>query len=146
MQSRAHRQKALSGHWGFECSCSLCSAPDHISDASDARISKILSLQTQLADYKPWTSTATPAMAEELIKLYEEEELYAAKAIGHTFAALAYNAEGDTKIAQWHADLALDAGMVTSGPADGDAEQMKLIMEDPVAHWSYRVRARRDEL
>jgi len=84
-------------------------------------------------------------MAEQLISLYEEEELHAAKATGHTFAALAYNAVGDTKIAEWHAEFALDSGMVNSG-TDDDAEQMKKILEDPKKHWSYNVRARKDEL
>jgi len=84
-------------------------------------------------------------MAEELIALYEEEGLWAAKAAGHTLAALAYNAVGNTKVAEFHADFALEAGMVNSG-TDEDAEQMKLLLEDPKAHWSYRVRARKDEL
>jgi hypothetical protein len=146
MQARAERQKVLSRHWGFKCSCELCSSPDHISDASDSRLTRIEALQTDLADYSPWSSTATPAMAEELIALYAEEGLYAAKAIGHTFAALAYNAVGNTKIAEWHADLALDAGVVNNGSPDEDAKAMKLLLENPVAHWSYKVRAPRDEL
>ena len=84
-------------------------------------------------------------MAEELIGLYEEEGLHAAKASGHSFAALAYNAAGDTKTAQWHAEFALDAGMVNSG-SNTDADQMENLIKTPVAHWSYGVRRKHDEL
>jgi hypothetical protein len=46
--------------------------------SSDARIQEILDLQLKLANWSPW-STGTPAMAEMLILLYEEEHLHAAK-------------------------------------------------------------------
>ena len=144
MQPHTERQNMLSQYWGFECSCSLCSAASHITRASDARLQKILHLQTVLADWSPW-SAVTPAMAEELIALYEEEGIHAAKAAGHTLAALSYNAVGDTRVAGFHAEFALEAGMVNKG-SDDDSKAMKLLLEDPVAHWSYRARARRDEL
>lgn len=78
-------------------------------------------------------------MAEMLISLYEEEHLHAAKATGHTFAALAHNGVGDRKMAEWHAELALEAGMVNSGPND-DVTAMKILLEDPERHWSWMAR------
>lgn len=84
-------------------------------------------------------------MAEELIALYAEEELWAAKEIGHTFAALAYNAVGDTKVAVWHAEFALDARMENIAD-DDDSESMKALLADPVAHWSYRVRLPKEKV
>lgn len=84
-------------------------------------------------------------MAEELISLYDEEGLHAAKATGHTFAALAYNAAGDAKMAEWHAEFALNAGMVNSGTGE-DADEMKKMLEDPRTHWSYNARSRKSEL
>jgi hypothetical protein len=112
--------------------------------SSDARIEEILELQTKLANWSPW-STGTPAMAEMLISLYEEEHLHAAKATGHTFAALAYNAVGDKMMAEWHAELALAAGMVNSGPND-DVTAMEKLLDDPEGHWSWMARKPKAEL
>jgi hypothetical protein len=134
----------LNEHWGFECSCTLCSGSESEVAASDARIEEIVELQTKLANWSPW-SAGTPAMAEMLISLYEEERLYAAKATGHTFAALAYNAVGDKMMAEWHAELALEAGMVNSGPND-DVTAMKNLLEDPEAHWSWLARKQKRQL
>ena len=111
---------------------------------SDSRIQEILDLQTELANWSPW-SAGTPAMAEMLISLYEEEHLHAAKATGHTFAALAYSGVGDKMMAEWHAELALEAGMVNSGPND-DATAMKKLLEDPEGHWSWMARRPKGEL
>jgi hypothetical protein len=80
-----------------------------------------------------------------LISLYEEEHLHAAKATGHTFAALAYNAVGDKMMAEWHAELALEAGMVNSGPND-DERAMKQLLNDPEGHWSWMARKQTREL
>lgn len=115
MQSRAERQRLLSQYYGFKCTCAHCQASESLNAASESRLEKIIELQTELSDWRPWSS-GTPVMAEELIALYEEEQLYAAKAVGHSLAALAYNAVGDTKVAGFHADFALDAGMVRCIP------------------------------
>lgn len=141
---RSERQRSLNDYWGFKCTCSLCSGSSEEIRASDSRLERIVELQKSLADWTPW-SDGTPAMAEELISLYEEERLHAAKATGHTFAALAYNAVGDSKIAEWHAEFALDAGMVNSG-TDEDADEMKKLLEDSKGHWSYNIRNRKTEL
>jgi len=112
-------------------------------EASDKRLERILELQIILADYAP-KSAATTAMAEELIRLYEAENLHAARATGHKLAALAYNAVGDVTAARKHAEIALQVGMISSG-SDEYGEEMKRILESPMAHWSYRVRGH-DEL
>jgi hypothetical protein len=119
LASRAARQKSLSSFWGFKCTCSLCSATDQEVAASDARLGRIMELQRELSDWTPW-SEGTPAMAEELIALYEKENLHAAKAPGHTLAAQSFNAVGNTRMARWHAEYALEAGMITVGPDQGD--------------------------
>lgn len=143
LASWRERQEALSAVWGFQCTCSLCSGTALEIEASDKRLERILELQVVLADFEPG-SVATTAMAEELIQLYAEENLHAAKATGYKVAALAYNAVGDVRTAQRHAKSALDMGIVSSG-LDEYAEEMKRILANPVAHWSYRARGH-DEL
>ncbi|PSS07150.1 hypothetical protein M430DRAFT_110591 [Amorphotheca resinae ATCC 22711] len=144
LRQRSERQKSLSNYWGFQCTCSLCSSSATETARSDTRIAEIIELQTELANWSPW-STGTPTKAEMLISLYEEEHLHAAKATGHTFAALAYNAVGDKMMAEWHAELALEAGMVNSGPND-DERAMKQLLNDPEGHWSWMARKQTREL
>ena len=138
LASWRERQEALSAVWGFQCTCQHCSSTAPEIEASDKRLERILELQTILADFDPG-SVGTTAMAEELIRLYEEEHLDAAKATGHKVAALAYNAVGDVKNARRHAEIALEVGIVSSG-SDEYAEEMKTLLRNPVAHWTYRVR------
>jgi len=143
LASWRERQEALHAVWGFKCTCRHCSGTPLEIEASDKRLERILELQTILSDFDPG-SVATTTMAEELIRLYEEENLYAAKATGHKVAALAYNAVGDTEAAQRHAKVALEVGMVSSG-SDEYAEEMKILLKNPAAHWSWHVRVH-DEL
>jgi hypothetical protein len=82
-------------------------------------------------------------MAEELLILYEEENIHAALGMGHMFAALTYNAVGDISRAKRHARLALQAGMVSNGSGGGDEEEMRSLREDPKGHWSWLVRAKK---
>jgi hypothetical protein len=134
MAPRSQRQSSLSTHWGFHCTCSLCSSSEEEVESSNSRLSRISQLQKHLADWT-FASEATPAMAEELISLYEEESLHAARATGHTLAVLAYNGIGDAKSAERHAKLALDSGMVSSG-TDNEEEGMTKLLEDPGEPWS----------
>jgi len=82
-------------------------------------------------------------MAEELLTLYEKENIHAALGMGHMFAALAHNAVGDVSRAKRHARLALQAGMVSNGSGRGDEDDMRSLREDPMRHWSWMVRAKR---
>ncbi|KUJ13160.1 SET domain-containing protein [Mollisia scopiformis] len=138
LEPRSERRQVLN-RWGFECQCSLCSRSNAEINHSDSRIRKINTLQTQLSD---WTenSIATPAMAEDLLLLYEEEHIHAAKGIGHMLAALAYNAEGDISLAKKHAKLALESGVVTDGSKEADENDLEAMRKSPKSHWSYLVR------
>ncbi|EHK98295.1 putative N-lysine methyltransferase SMYD2 [Glarea lozoyensis 74030] len=110
LQSNNERQETLKMIWGFDCDCKLCSASELSKARSDLNIEKINELHTTLSDWSS-ASEATPKLALNLLSLYEKEHLHAAVGTGHMFAALAYNAVGDTKSAVKHAKLALDAGM-----------------------------------
>ncbi|KAG0646390.1 N-lysine methyltransferase SMYD2 [Hyphodiscus hymeniophilus] len=144
LQPREDRQHFLSTSWGFTCTCSLCSSSATHTHASDARIRRIVHLQNALADWSG-ESIGTPGTAEKLIDLYEEEGIHAAKGTGHMFAALAYNAVGDTAMAKEHAEGALVAGLVNNGHANGEAadeNEMKSLVDWPEGHWSFMARRR----
>jgi hypothetical protein len=79
-------------------------------------------------------------MAEHLITLYQQEHLHAAIGTGHMFAALAYNAVGNTRMAARHGKKAIDAGMVGSGSSDANVAEIKALLDEPKNHWSYMAR------
>ena len=81
-------------------------------------------------------------MAEDLLKLYDQEHLHAAIGTGHMFAALAYNAVGNTKKAVRHGKKAIDAGMVGSGSSDANVAEIEALLDDPRKHWSFMARPR----
>jgi hypothetical protein len=142
LQPREERQSALSNYWGFTCGCSLCSSSATHTHASDARIRRIIHLQSALADWSR-ESVGSPSTAEKLIALYEEEGIHAAKGTGHMFAALAYNAIGDTNMGRKHAEKALEAGLVNNGHISGeqgDESEMKSLLSWPEGHWSFMAR------
>ena len=144
LETRADREELLK-IWGFSCSCALCTSAPTANLASEARVAKITELQDLLMD---WTSSssASPELAEKLIKLYAKENLHAAKGTGHMFAALAYNALGEEgesmEKAKWHAQMAIDAGTVGSGDLGKDREEMRELIEKPKKHWSWGERRR----
>ncbi|RDL40303.1 SET protein [Venustampulla echinocandica] len=142
LQSRSERQDVLKMIWGFECTCSLCSKNSATSRRSDDNIQHITNLHMNLADWSS-ASTATPSMAESLLSLYKKEQIHAAIGTGHMFAALAYNAVGNIRMAVKHAKLAIEAGMVTSESSEDDTVQMMALLEDPKVHWSFKARSRR---
>jgi hypothetical protein len=140
LQPHQDRQRALSGAWGFTCTCSLCSSSATHTHASDTRIRRIVHLQNALADWSQ-ESVGSPSKAEKLISLYEEEGIHAAKGTGHMFAALAYNAVGDLRKAREQAEKALEAGLVNDGHG-GDESEMNSLLDWPEGHWSFMSRRR----
>ncbi|KAH8687195.1 hypothetical protein BGZ60DRAFT_521860 [Tricladium varicosporioides] len=141
LQPTQDRRETLQMIWGFDCKCSLCSSGMAATKRSDYNIKKITELHHILSD---WTaaSTATPAQAEDLLALYEREHLHAARGTGHMLASYAYNGIGNVGMAIKHANLALEAGMVSSESAGDDEMQMRNLVQYPKAHWSFMRRAR----
>ncbi|PMD45390.1 SET domain-containing protein [Hyaloscypha variabilis F] len=139
LQTFMERQTHLWHAWGFQCTCALCSSNPGDISTSDSRTREILAMQTYLADWTP-NSQGTPKMARQLLSLYEAEEVHAAMGKGHMLAALAYNAVGDTYQAKKHANLAIKAGIVSSGEEEADTKDMAALNENPEGHWSFKAR------
>ncbi|KAJ9155130.1 SET domain protein [Pleurostoma richardsiae] len=139
VMSRSRRRQKLHSIWGFQCSCSQCTQPDAMTDASDSRVRQIRSLRRQLEDYGPG-SAATPQMAELLVSLHEQERLQGALCEAHALAAIEWNGAGEPWAAVRHARLAVEHGLASSGPADRDVVEMGRLAEDPWGHWSWMLR------
>lgn len=138
-QTREERQDALHRSWGFRCSCSLCTQPRIITDASDARINQIEQLREELADFSP-NGRGTPQKAELMVSLHEQERMHAPIATAYAHAALEWNGIGDAYRAIKYAHLALESGLLYGGPKDTDVIEMVHILRDPSEHWSWMMR------
>jgi hypothetical protein len=144
LQPRADRQSALSNYWGSPALvlCALVPQPIvmHLMRGFDGLFSYRIPSLTGAGK-----SIGPPSTAEKLIDLYDQEGIHAAKGIGHMFAALAYNAVGDTNMARSHAEKALEAGLVNNGhggEGDGDRGEMRSLLGWPEERWSFMTRRR----
>ena len=138
-RSREKRMENLKENWGFDCSCSSCSAHPVFVDESDARIEEINELSGLLDDWTP-QSKATPELAEALISLYEQERLFAS--LGHPYkqAAEVYSSFGDRWNAIKYASLAVELILLDKGFREKDLKEMREIAEEPEKSWSWNKR------
>jgi hypothetical protein len=139
---REERRGAIELSWGFPCSCSTCSQPPILTAESDRRLRLIAKFKQHLSDYSE-NSIATPAMAETLVSLYEQERLIADSSISYTYAALAHNSFGNVDQAIKYAALGIEYTMLNWGPDVDDVAMMQELIENPKAHWSYQRRIKK---
>ncbi|KAI0125788.1 hypothetical protein BJ170DRAFT_447834 [Xylariales sp. AK1849] len=137
-RARSVRQERARASWGFSCTCPQCSLPKAEADASDARLYSIYQVENQAADYS--NENTTPAMVEDLIRLYKAERLDFKIGDAYTIAALNYNLFGMVEMAKMYAKLSLEQGLLEHGPDALDREAMRILMDDPKGHWSYNRR------
>lgn len=142
VQTRTTRLQRLDYSWHFPCSCRLCTASSHQTEASDARVRQIVELRKQFRNWGP-DSQATPAMGDLLVSLYEQERLWNIMHEAYTFAAIEYNGAGEPWTATKYARLAIQRGLLSGGPQDHDVLEMKALARDPWSHWSWMLRAKR---
>lgn len=131
------RQQHLREGFHFTCSCSRCSAKG----ATDAALDKILEMQNVLNDWSA-TSTATPKLAEKLLQLYRKEGLEGFLDVPYGYAALAYNAVGNSKKAAKYAEQAKEAILLKDGTWTPNMQIWVELLQDPKKHWSFKRRQR----
>ncbi|KAF2018542.1 SET domain-containing protein [Aaosphaeria arxii CBS 175.79] len=129
------RQQNLQNGFHFTCTCSRCSDQAR----SDATLKQIQDLQERLNDWSA-SSTASPKTAEKLLQIYRQEGLEGFLTIPYGFAALAYNAVGDTKKAIKYANLAKELTLMKDGMWSANLGMYEDILKDARAHWSYNRR------
>ncbi|CAG8951849.1 hypothetical protein HYFRA_00005653 [Hymenoscyphus fraxineus] len=142
----AARHSYIKSHWGFSCTCSHCTAPRAQKDVSDTRTEQIVHLRKQLLNFIPHRGfTATPAMALELIELYEVENLYASRAEGFMLAAARYCIWEDEKRTREYAQLALDNWLMWEMKGKANFELLEELVKEPKGSWCWALGARQQE-
>jgi hypothetical protein len=142
LMKQAERAHKLQRTWGFKCSCAACTASKYVIASSDDRLNQISEVRAELGRYGS-ESWATPQMAELLISLYEQEKLWGMLSEVYRYAALEWNGIGEPWTATKYARLAIEYGIYSSGPKDGDVADMDELATDPWSHWSWMFRTSR---
>jgi len=135
------RQHRLQSSLGFECFCAQCSLDLAGREDSDETLLAIAELERELSDFS--SKRASPALAEELLELYEGEGLQSKMGGAYTLAALSYALAGKEKEARQYATLAAEATEWESGFGSEDAVAMRELARDPRGHWSWAKRKAR---
>jgi hypothetical protein len=103
----AERKVRMNAQWGFNCSCTLCSSPEHVLAASDERIQLIEDLEGELNDLSH-NRTAGIETAEFLISLYKQERLDGVIGDAYMYAAFEHAYLGLKRRTQMYAALAIE--------------------------------------
>ncbi|KAK2041373.1 SET domain-containing protein [Colletotrichum somersetense] len=139
LSARVVRQDRARRNWGFGCSCAHCSLPEPFVRASDQRLVRMWEVEQQLSH---WNGEAVDEdMIEGLVGMYRQEGLDGSHG-GDAFrlAALNYNSLGMEAEALGYARLAEEQLLLEKGPAARQVGDMRDLMRDPKAHYSWRRR------
>lgn len=129
------RQERLVDGFHFECRCRRCANGVR----SNAVLARIKDMQGQLNDWSS-ASSATPEMAEELVRVYVEEGLEGFLDVPYGFAALACNAVGRAEDARIWASKAIHAVLLKDGKGSDALRIWESLLSDTEGHWSWRRR------
>ncbi|KAK3986802.1 hypothetical protein QBC44DRAFT_247391 [Cladorrhinum sp. PSN332] len=132
------RQKLLNQSWGFPCTCRRCTLPPYQKEESNSRAEQIHALRKELDSYS--ALGASPEKAELLITLYELEGIQARIYEAYYRAAVEWNGVGNAAKAAKHARLCLDRGLSLRSEDSPFLSSMRLLVQDPKEHWSWRFR------
>ena len=116
-----------------------CTAESYIVDESDERVAQIKNLITDLDDYSE-TGKGTPDKAELLISLMEPEGQVIRMYEAYYRAALEWNGVGERTKAMRYSRLCLSRGLVLRGPSRPFVSTMRILLDHPEKHWSWRFR------
>lgn len=134
-----HRQARLKALWNFSCTCKQCKLSPAEAEASDVRLKRIKALEYNL-DHPAKSFPAGDLAAEagtELVGLYEQERLDVYVGYAYRRAALNFALFGDEPNAKRFARRALGALQRQGGAGQKDLENMRGLLADPKAHWSW---------
>lgn len=137
---RSVRRDRAQRNWGFACSCSMCSLPGPLANASDNRLWRIYEVENRIGDFGAGTKVGTDAV-ELLLSLYRQERLLESHGASvYGLAALNYNGFGKGELATKYALLALEAHLLEGGPRAKGVQNMLDLLDEPERHWSWRKR------
>lgn len=134
-----HRQARLNALWSFSCTCKQCRLSSSEAEASDSRLERIKALE-DILDH-PATSFPTGDLKSqtgaELVAFYEQERLDVYVGYAYRRAALNFALFADEQNAKTFARKALKALEWQGGAGQKDLENMRGLLADPKAHWSW---------
>ncbi|KAI0532073.1 hypothetical protein GGR58DRAFT_523593 [Xylaria digitata] len=126
---REKRQRDLR-RWGFECTCSLCTASKTEIAASDYRREKIASLQEEvLKAIGELDGTTAVRAAHEILALVKAEDIPTMVASQYEVLARLFWKAGDTETATQYAQQSLDT-LIDLGYIDYSADDLPLLLKD----------------
>jgi hypothetical protein len=131
------RHHFLQEHWGFECTCSLCTAPLDSISKSDERVQKINQLKEKL-EKEPRNHRRQLAIVAKLLRLFDEEGLITPKAKYCEIASYAANQLADEARAIKYGELARKFWSILAGPKSWEVQRMEELLRDPKGHPSWR--------
>jgi len=143
--TRLERQRILKKWRGEECGCPLCTGGKESSSVkeSDKRVKEIKRIYAKLSDHE--SRGVTTDMIARYIKLYKEEHLETRLADAYELAAVNYNYLGYSKEAEKYATLAAQAGSIEGGTNSNNVIAMRIMAKDPVGHYSYKMKLKKQE-
>jgi len=135
----AHQERHhfLEEHWGFECTCSHCTAPLESVAKSDERVQQIKQLEQKLGK-EPRNHRRQLAIVAKLLRLFDEEGLVTPKAKYCEIASYAANQLGDEARAVKYGELARKYWSILAGPKSWEVQRMEDLLQDPKGHPSWR--------
>jgi hypothetical protein len=101
----AERNEYLMGSWGFNCTCSLCTAPAKQRAASDKRRYRLRDILTEVRTYRG-SSNKLPKMLEDTLYMLEMEDMYFQAGSFYAGFAWAYLNSRDFKNARKYGHMA----------------------------------------
>jgi hypothetical protein len=126
---------------GKKCGCRACTLSEEALRASDERVRKIVDGLAELKNHD--SKEVTEEKIDALLKLVDEERLHARLAEFYENAALNYNYLGLDVKAKKYAELAVQAGIIESGPDGNDVVANRILASDVKGHYSYKYTLKR---
>ncbi len=134
--TRGTRQNFLKKHWGFECACSICSAPAESISTSNGRLKEINQLKEQLStglgDHRKVLE-----ITASILRLFDEEGLITPKAKYYEIATYTANKIGDEKKASTYGKLAQTYWNIMAGPKSWEVRRIEDLLRNPKGHPSW---------
>ncbi|OJJ07802.1 hypothetical protein ASPVEDRAFT_47009 [Aspergillus versicolor CBS 583.65] len=131
----AKRHAAIQS-WGFTCSCAACTLPPGDRFLSDDRIQQIKHYTAELKDWSN-RSQAAPEIAEALIRLYQEEQIFYYIGDAYRLAAHTYSGVRDGYHALRMASNALVYGLQAWDDMGSSMRDVLELLENLEKHWSW---------
>ncbi|KAI0376022.1 SET domain-containing protein [Hypomontagnella monticulosa] len=127
-KTREERQEALQ-KWGFNCTCSLCTASKSEIAASDYRRTKIKTLRQEVMDaVEAWDGRKAVRLTLEVLELMQEEELAPLYSSQYEIIARLYWKAGDIKTGIKYAQMSIDT-LVDQGYLEDRPETLQLLLK-----------------